>query len=303
VPAATVPVSVRPSAGSGSSQTMTFTFTDPRGWKDLDVVNVLIESALDAHNACYLAYSRAPGVLYLVDDAGASLLQGLNLGAPGTAGAGPANSQCSVTSASVMAGANNLVLTVNLNFSAGFKGNKIVYLAARDLQGSNSGWQPLGTWRVPGSSTFPSVDGVSPGHGVASTTFSFNFTDSKGSADLGVINVLVNSALDAHQACYVAYVPSINQMYLVNDAGSGLLPGLVLNGPNGIPGGTTANAQCAVKGWLTIPSSSTLTLNVQMTFNASSAGNKIVYAAARDSAEDNNSGWQVVGTVTIPGGM
>jgi len=34
----------------------TFNFTDVRGWQDLDVVNVLINGALDGRDACYLAY-------------------------------------------------------------------------------------------------------------------------------------------------------------------------------------------------------------------------------------------------------
>ena len=36
-------------------------------------------------------------------------------------------------------------------FAAGYSGNKVVYMAARDLEGGNSGWQALGTWNAPGS--------------------------------------------------------------------------------------------------------------------------------------------------------
>ena len=53
---------------------MTFTFSDPDGFQDLDVVNILINNFLDGRNACYLAYSRSAGVLYLVNDAGTALL-------------------------------------------------------------------------------------------------------------------------------------------------------------------------------------------------------------------------------------
>ena len=54
-------------------------------------------------------------------------------------------------------------------------------------------------------------------------------------------NVLINNALDGRYACYLAYVPSGNVLYLVNDPGTALLPGLVLNGS-----GTVNNSQCTV---------------------------------------------------------
>ena len=55
----------------------------------------------------------------------------------------------------------------------------------------------------------PSADGVSPGSGSAySQTFTFTFSDSAGWQTLGVMDVLINSAIDGRSACYVAYVPS-----------------------------------------------------------------------------------------------
>jgi hypothetical protein len=52
---------------------MTFTFTDPRGWQDLDVENILINNFLDGRNACYLAYSQPPNVLYIMNGPGIAL--------------------------------------------------------------------------------------------------------------------------------------------------------------------------------------------------------------------------------------
>src|SRR5262249_18427598 len=40
-------MSASPANGSGASQTFTFTFSDPYGWRDLSVVNMLINSALE----------------------------------------------------------------------------------------------------------------------------------------------------------------------------------------------------------------------------------------------------------------
>src|SRR5262245_56290811 len=66
-------VSVSPAV---ASQTYTFTFSDPNGYQDLSVVNVLINRFLDGRNGCYLAYSRPNNVLYLVNDSGTALLSG-----------------------------------------------------------------------------------------------------------------------------------------------------------------------------------------------------------------------------------
>jgi len=289
------PGGASPASGSGSGQSMSFTFTDARGWQDLDVVNVLINNFLDGRNACYLAYSRSAGVLYLVGDDGGTLSQGL---APGGAGS-VSNGQCAIMGAasSASGNGNTLTLTLNMSFNAAFAGNKIVYLAARDLEGGNSGWQALGTWNVPGANTFPSVSGANPARGSgASATLTFTFGDTKGFQDLGVVNVLINNFLDGRQACYVAYSQPFKVLYLVGDAGGGLSAGLTLGGS-----GSVSNSQCTVNaaGSEASGSGNTLTLTLNINFSAAFDGNRVIYAAARDAAEANNSGWQAVGSWTV----
>jgi hypothetical protein len=196
-----LPAAVSPAAGSGLSQTLAFSFNDPLGWQDLDVVNILIHSVLDGRNACYLAYSRSAGALYLVPDAGGGLLPGLALGGAGST----ANSQCTVGGAGSSAESDGNVLTLNLalTFSAAFAGNKVIYMAARDRQGGNSGWQGLGTWNVAGAAaTGPAVTGVNPPRSSnSSQTYTFTFSDSSGWGEVSVANVLINSAIDGRQAC------------------------------------------------------------------------------------------------------
>ena len=294
---APTPGIVAPGAGSGLSPTMTFTFNDPRGWQDLDVVNVLVNNFLDGRQACYLAYSRTAGVLYLVDDAGGSLLPGLILN--GSAN-NVSNSQCTISGANSFAAGSGttLTLTLNITFTAAFAGNKIMYLAARDLEGGNSGWQALGTWGVPGLTfTGPSPTGVIPARTTESGgTFTFTFTDPKGVADMGVLNILINNALDGRQACYLAYSRPLNTLYLVNDTGTGLLPGITLN-----TAGTLSNSQCIVSASATSVNASgnNLSLTLTLTFPAAFNGNRIIYTAARDTNDANNSGWQSLGSLTI----
>lgn len=134
-------------AGSGSAQTFTFSFSDPNGYQDLNVLNVLINDFLDGRRACYLAYVRSLNVLYLVNDTGDGLLPGLVLNGAGSI----SNGQCTGYGAGSSASGNGttLSLTLNLAFSASFAGNCILYLAARDVAERNSGWQAKGRRRVP----------------------------------------------------------------------------------------------------------------------------------------------------------
>ena len=72
---------------------------------------------------------------------------------------------------------------------------------------------------------------------------------------------------------------------------------MALNGGSG----SIQNSQCTVSGTgsavnLT-PNMLTLTLNIA--FKAAFAGNRVVYAAGRDSAGGNNTDWQALATFTV----
>lgn len=288
---------VTPGSATASSQTWAFTFSDPRSWQDLDVVNILINNVLDGRQACYLAYSRALNVLYLVNDSGTALLPGLVLNGSGSV----ANNQCTVNAAGLSASGNGntLTLTLNMSFGVGFTGNKVVYLAARDVAQGNSGWQALGTWGMPGSSASGlSVGGVNPVRSSGSTqTYTLTFTDTNGWQDIAVANILVNSAIDGRRACYLAFVPSGGSLLLVDDAGDagGPYAGMSLPGS-----GSVSNSQCAINGAgsSVVSSGSTLTLTLPITFSHSFAGNQVFYLATRSNTA--NSDWQAVGSVSVP---
>jgi hypothetical protein len=292
-PAPAVP---SPAAGSGSSRVFTFTFSDPNGWQDLNVVNVLINDFLDGRRACYLAYVRPLNVLYLVNDAGDALLPGLVLNGTGSV----SNSQCTISGAgsSATGSGNTLTLTLSISFSSSFAGNRIVWLAARDARENNSGWAPTGVWNVPGQPpSSPAVGGVVPAAGSGQTqTFVFTFTDAGGWQNLGVVNVLINDYLDGRHACYLAYSRPLGVLYLVNDAGNALLPELTLGSA-----GSVSNSQCTVYGTgsSAVGSGNTLTLTLNMRFSSSFVGERIIYMAARDVAE-RNPGWQAMGRWTAP---
>ncbi|SPF44907.1 hypothetical protein SBA4_3270001 [Candidatus Sulfopaludibacter sp. SbA4] len=85
-------------------------------------------------------------------------------------------------------------------------------------------------------------------------------------------------------------------LYLVGDAGGGLSGGLALGGS-----GTANNGQCTVSsaGSSASTRGNTLTLTLAITFTGGFDGNRVIYLAARDSAEANNSGWQALGTTGV----
>lgn len=293
------PVQVSPSAGTGASQSFTFVFADPDGWRDLSVVNVLTNFWLDGRQACYVAYVPATGSLYLVDDAGnaGGPYQGMSLPSSSSI----SNSQCVIYGAgsSATGTGTTLTLTLNIGFRSSFSGTRLIYLAARDRANANSNWQRLGVWTVPGSPpTSPAVVGMSPqrGSGAGPAAFTFQFYDADGYQDLNVLNILINDWLDGRRGCYLAYVRPLNGVYLVNDAGDGLLPLLPLTGS-----GSVSNGQCTIYGAGSSASGSgnTLTVVLNMSFKSAFAGNRVFYLAARDVAE-HNSGWQAMGTWTVP---
>ena len=283
-----VVVSASPGAGTAASQAFTFTVSDADGWQDLGVVNVLVNSALDGRHACYLAYARSINVLYLVNDAGTALLPGLVVNGTGTL----SNSQCTITNPTVSGAGNTMTLAMNMSFPTTFAGNKVFYMAARDSLENNSGWQPVATWSVPPAvTTSPRVTGMTPGLGSGTGgQVTFQFSDSSGWQNLGVVNMLLNTALDGRYGCYMAYARTINVLYLVNDAGTALLPGLVVNGT-----GTLSNSQCTITNPTVSGSGDTMTLQMNISYGANFTGNRIWYLAARDVLE-NNSGWQTAGS-------
>src|SRR5262249_39793691 len=154
------------------------------------------------------------------------------------------NSQCSVSGvgSSAQISGSVLTLTLNISFGSTYAGNKVIYAASRSAT-QNTGWQAMGTWTAPGApATSPSVGGVTPARGTGLTqVFTFTFTDNAGYQDLGVVNVIINSALDGLHSCYLAYSRPANTLFLVNDGSTALLPGLLLNGT-----GTTGNSQCSI---------------------------------------------------------
>jgi hypothetical protein len=293
---------VIPASGSGASQTFAFTFSDPVGWQNLAVAEVLINNVPNGQNACLVTFvpsGASSGSISLANDAGAT-------GGPDTAIALPgsgnlSNSQCSVSAAGSSASWDGDALTLKLAiaFNASFLGNKVLFLAAQDETSSNSGWQALGTWGVPGTMALgPAVGGVVPARSsTLSQNYSFTFTDTAGVQDIAVASVLINSAIDSQHTCYLAFVPSgpaAGEVFLVGDTATSY-QSMTIPGSGGI-----ANSQCSIAaaGSSVIASGNTLALSLAITYTPPFAGNQVFFLEVRSNTLSSN--WQAVGTVSVP---
>jgi len=294
-----VPATLTPAVSSGSSQVLTLTYNAPSGLQTLNVLNVLINSFLDGRQACYLAYSQSSNVLYVVaDDGDPTQISGKVMDGTGAV----SNSQCTVDlTGSLAAGnGNTFTLTLALEFSASFGGNKVVYAASSDLSGTNSGWQTMGAVGVPPlPSTFPNPIGMNPSSGNTLTqTVTFSFQDQSAATNLQTVWALINTALDGRGSCYVAYYRPGNQLLLLPDSGDASATiNIVLSGANSV-----SNSQCTIsaEGASVNTTGNTLSVTLPITFKTGFAGFKGVWLAA-STMSGQTSAWQALGAEAVPG--
>jgi len=298
-PGAQVPTvtSATPTATSGTQQTFSFTVADGDGAADLGIVNVLINNFLDGRNACYIAYSRPANTVFLVTNDGSGLTS-LLLNGSGTT----SNGQCTIVGAgsSAVSSGNSLTLTLVVQFNTTtFAGRKVLYAAARDAAENNSGWQPMGVYGVATPlAANPMVVSLAPASGTGSTaTLAITYRDATAGTNLQPSQILIGSALDASNACYIAYVNNGNQLYLVTDTGLDLItPGIT----PGATSGFTEKSQCRVDavGSSKSLSGNSMTLTVNITFYPGFAGRKIIYGGTQ-TLGGANSGWHAMGAWTV----
>ena len=288
-------VSISPQSGTGASTTLAVTVSDQGGVSAIGYVYVIVNASQTGYNSCYIEYNRSANTIRLANDTG------LMWPLPVVLGGGPvmSNNQCSLNpgTASSSATSTNLTINIPLTFPAAYAGTKNMYVMAFDVTGSSSGWQSLGTWTVPGSAP-PSVTSANPTSGSGSSkTFALTLSDSIGASFIGYVYVLVNSTLNGANSCFVEYNRAANTIRLVNDTG--------LQWPNPVTlgtGSTMSNSQCSLSPATASSSMSgnNLTVNIPLTFATAYSGAKNVYAMVIDMT-GLSSGWQIIGTWTVPG--
>jgi len=214
-------------------------------------------------------------------------------------------------------GADFLEVSCPVSYSSGWEQCNYITEVTADATGTI--WAAAGLWAtyevtatayvdnvtvtidLVSSQTTTTVLGMAPNSGSGQPPyliFTFVFSDTKGWQDLGVVNILVNDSLNPTNACCLAYVPSIDILYLVNDAGTALLAGTsAQRNP-----ATLVNSQCTIQsvGVGYSADGETLSLLLNTTFSSTFSGNRTFFLAARDINGSNNTGWQSSGTWMAP---
>lgn len=291
--------SMSPLSSTGLTTTRTFVFTDANGANDLSVVNVLVNSALDGRSACYVGYDSVNNLLVLLTDSG---LDASVLVLPSAATV--SNSQCSIAGSSVTAvkSGNTLTLTLGFTFASAFGGGRVVYAAARDVRGGNSGWSAGGSHFTSVLTSNPLPLSAVPVSGIvtAGTTYpvTLQYRDATSSLNLQPVQLLINSAVDGFNACYFGFDHAGNFLYIVGDDGNLQVTPVRLNGA---AGGVSAieNSQCRLlaAGSTFTDAGNLLTMTLQLQFKASFAGRRLIFGGAQ--VPGGNSGWHLTGSVTV----
>lgn len=290
--------STGPIAGAGTTKDFVFQFSHPEGFQKLGVLNVLINQALDGGNACYVAYSTPLQILYLVNDSGPA--SGLSAPMALRTNASVSNSQCVINSqgSSAQGAGSVLTLTLSVTFKPTFAGNKVIYLAARDVDEVNSGWSTVGAHAISPPSAFPRPISLAPDAGTAASgILTLQFEDQSNADNLQTVWALINTAVDARQACYVAYYRPGNLLFLYPDNGDGTqATNIPLTGAN-----VLENSQCRIEAQGSTASKlgPRLTLNLNVRWKPAFFGFKGVWAAAQ-TLGGMTSSWEVLGAWQVP---
>lgn len=231
------------SSSAPNQRTIQLTATHHVNASRFDVINILVNSALDGRNACYLAYSLSAGALFLVNDAGpeAGLSAPLVLGS----NAEIANSQCRVRGAtsSVTLNGPTLGLILDLTFDSAWTGSKSVFLAARAAENASTGWLHFPPIHLSESILYPRVlPGVTRTNLNLMTNHVFVYEDATHANNLETVWGLINTAVDARGACYFAYYVPGNLLFLYPDDGNGAEAKSILLAGNR----SLSNSQCTI---------------------------------------------------------
>ncbi len=140
-------VSVTPSSGQGTAASFQFRFSDPNGWTDIKMTEMLVHSTLTPATGCYVQVEPGSKRIWLRNDAGTGWLGPVTMGATATL----RNQRCAVNAAQSALSGSGLDLNVRLalSFTSALRGTRNLYLRATDKSGATSGWQRRGTWTIP----------------------------------------------------------------------------------------------------------------------------------------------------------
>src|SRR3984957_9393606 len=286
-----VAVSSVPGSGSGAGERISFTVSDPAGPSFITGAAMLFQSTFNLNNACYLIWDGTHNTISLTFDNPANGQTPFTPGSPGIA----TNEQCTMNAANstVVLGATQVIITLDLTFNSTFFGPKNIYLYASELA-TNSGWTSVGTWTVTGGAS--TANSVSPNSGAGtSPTFLFTVSDSSSQTNVTGMTMLLTSGAPANiaNACNLVYNRTNSTIGLWDNTGNTTLS------TKGI--GSSANllnSQCAVGFTVMNVVGSTIPFSIQLVFfKPACAGPQSIYLDATEPS--SSSGFVYQGSWTV----
>ena len=293
VAAGGVPVvnSAVPGSGSGPGQRFSFTVSDAGGSSYITDVVVLFSATTSALNACQIVYDRPANVVSVSYDNPVNGTTEVVFGSNSVA----SNSQCALKAftSTVVFGTTQVVLTLDVTFSAAFAGAKNIYAEAAE-PGVNTGWVQIGGWTVTGGA--PTADSVTPSSGAGShlINYTFSASDTVNANNISSVAMLFTTGAPTNlaNACYLVYDHTAGSIGLYDNTGT-VLSTKGLGSSAGL-----SNTQCAVGYSSASAVGNSVLVTVQLLFfTPGFNGLKTVYENAIEPA--SSSGWVQRGTWTV----
>ncbi len=260
---------------AGSSYTANFSVVvnDANGYADIGQIVMLINTSLNGNNACFMSLDTGSRILYLSPDTTGNWTA-IALGTSNTG----FNSTCQLLGSdiSLTGSGNTLTLQMKLTFQAAQIGTKSIYVLAYDQARADSSWVQIGAWNLVANQP-PQILAMFPTNGSGSSaTFTFNFADGNGFADLATSQVLINTNNDGNNACYLLLDRPLQKIWLSQTGGG------FASSPVGT--GTLSNSKCTVNvaGATVSGSGNNLTWSIPITFQSVFRGAKNIYLITQD---------------------
>ena len=290
-----VAVSAVPGSGSGPGERFSFTVADPAGSGFINSAAILFASSFNMTNACYLIWDGTANTVSLTFNNPANGQTPFTPGATGVA----TNEQCTMNAANstIVRGATQVIITLDLTFNSTFFGAKNIYLFASEPF-ANSGWTTVGPWTSLPSGA-PTANSVSPNSGSGSLqTFTFTVSDSSSATNLTGMSILITpgSPAEIANACSLVFATTVTTaaIGLWDNTGN-----TTLSTKNVGSSATLQNSQCAVGSTVNFTSGDSFQFQIQLQFNTTNfAGTQNIYLQANEPSA--NSGFVYLGTWTVP---
>jgi hypothetical protein len=280
-----------PGSGSGPGERFSFTVSDPAGATFISGAAILFQSTFNLNNGCYLLWDGIHNTISLTFDNPANGQTPFTPGTPGIA----TNDECTMNAANstIVMGATQVIITLDLTFNSTFFGPKNIYLYAGEAL-TNSGWAAVGTWTVTGGAS--SALSVSPNSGSGtSPTFLFTVSDSSSQTNVTGMTMLLTSGapIDTANACYLVYNRTTATIGLWDNTGNTTLSTKGIGSASNL-----FNTQCAVGFTAMNVVGSTIQFTIQLVFfKPAFTGTQSIYLDATEPS--SSSGFVYQGSWTV----